>query len=99
MNYRVELHPLAKQELAESYDWYEERLDGLGLRFINAVQGRFDNIANNPQTFSKKKGKYREVTLQDFPYTIIYEVFEKQKIIFVSCVFHTKRNPRLKYKR
>lgn len=99
MNYRVELHPIAQKELIESYDWYEDRLDGLGTRFINAVQDRFNIIANNPQAFSKKKGKYCEVVLLGFPFTIIYEVFEKQEVVFVSYVFHTKRNPGLKYKR
>ena len=30
---------------------------------------------------------------------VVYEVLKKEQIIFVSYIFHTKRNPKLKYKR
>jgi len=99
MIYQIELHPYAQDELAESYQWYEERLEGLGSRFFAAIQKKFDSIMLSPQLYPKKKGNYREVSVKDFPFTIIYEVLEKQKIVFVSYVFHTKRDPRLKYKR
>ena len=99
MNYRIELHPLAQQELEESYQWYEECSTGLGNRFLSAIQTRFDRISAMPQLYAKKKGNYREVLVQGFPFTIIFETLVKQKIVFVSYIFHTKRNPKLKYKR
>ena len=59
MIYRIELHPNAQQELEESYQWYEERLEGLGDRFVAAIQKKFDNIISSPQLYAKQKGNYR----------------------------------------
>ena len=99
MIYHIQLHPLALQEMEESYNWYEERSVGLGNRFLTAIQKRFDRISSMPELYAKKKGNYREVLVQGFPFTIIYEILEKQKVVFVSYIFHAKRNPELKYKR
>ncbi len=99
MSYHITLHPLALQEMEESYQWYEERLAGLGNQFIVALQKRIDKIAEMPDLHPKKKGAFREVTIKGFPFTIIYEIFEKQKVVLISYVFHTKRDPKLKYKK
>ena len=32
------LHPEAREEMGESFYFYEVRLDGLGLRFLSAVE-------------------------------------------------------------
>jgi len=97
--YQIEIHTFAQQELQQSYDWYEERVEGLGKRFLAAIQHKFDDIAISPTLHAKKKGNYRETIVKDFPFTIIYEVLERQKVVFVSYIFHNKRNPLLKYKR
>lgn len=99
MNYQVELHPEALLELKESYQWYEERSEGLGLRFMGLVNKRINEIANDPEIYAKKEGSYREALIDVFPYMIIYELFKKEGIVFISDIFHTKRNPRQKYKR
>ena len=99
MSYNIELHPLAVQELRESYQWYEEQRAGLGARFIASFNKRLKEIKKQPERYVKKKGNYREALIEVFPYLIIYEVLKEDQIIFISYIFHTKRNPRLKYKR
>lgn len=99
MNARIELHPEAIEELEESYQWYENRLEGLGNRFIASINKRLNEIAEHPERYAKKKRNYREVMIEGFPYMVIYEVLQKEQIVFVSYIFHTKRNPALKYKR
>jgi hypothetical protein len=71
----------------------------LGSRFIACVNKRLNEIAEQPDKFAKKKENFREVTTDVFPYVIIYEILLKKRIVFVSYIFHTKRNPTLKYKR
>jgi len=95
----VELHPEAISELEESYQWYEKRLEGLGIRFIASVNKRLNEIAEHPERYAKKKRNYREVMIEGFPYMVIYEMFQKEQIVFVSYIFHTKKNPASKYKR
>src|SRR5690348_15967387 len=99
MSYQIELHPEAIQELTESYKWYEECSEGLGMRFMASVNKRLLEIAEQPERYPKKKGKYHETGIEVFPYVIIYEVLKKNQIVFVSYIFHAKRNPKLKYKR
>jgi plasmid stabilization system protein ParE len=99
MSYQVQLHPLAVQEIEESYQWYEERSPGLGGRFIEAIQEKFESISSSPLSCARKKGNYRDAIISSFPFIVIYEVIERRKIVFVSYVFHSKRNPKLKYKR
>lgn len=66
---------------------------------MESVNKRLNEIAQHPDRFAKRKGNYREVVIAVFPYVIIYEILEKGQIVFVSYIFHVKRNPRLKYKR
>lgn len=99
MNYSVELHLEAVQELQDAYSWYEERSEGLGRRFISMVNRCLGEIASNPERYPLKKGKFREALVDVFPYVIIYEILKKERVVFVSYIFHSKRNPLMKYKR
>lgn len=99
MIFQIKLHPKAIEELTESFQWYEERSEGLGSRFIASVNKRMDELALQPDKFAKTKGNFREVATDVFPYIIIYEILLKKRIVLVSYIFHTKRNPTLKYKR
>ena len=99
MKCRIELHSGAQKELAEAFHWYEERSSGLGLRFIEAVNKRLVELSHYPERYAKRKSEFREVSTNIFPYVLIYEFLSKEKIVFVSYVFHSKRNPKLKYRR
>ena len=91
MTYRIELHPAILEELIKARQWYEDRSEGLGNRFIAAVEQRLEQIKRNPEQYAKKKRKYREVSIPIFPYKIIYEVLKKEKIVFISYIIHSKR--------
>jgi hypothetical protein len=76
----------------ETFTWF-------GERFIKAVNERLTEIAGYPDRYAKRKAEFREVVTKIFPYIIIYEFLEKDRIVFVSYIFHSKRNPKLKYRR
>ena len=63
MNAPIELHPELIPELKESYQWYEERSEGLGNRFILALNKRLNEIEEYPERYAKKKKNYREVMI------------------------------------
>lgn len=96
---RIELHPAAQRELTEAFLWYEKRSPDLGARFINAVDERVSKLSNYPEMYAKRKAGFREAPINIFPYILIYEFLPKENIVFISYVFHTKRNPKLKYRR
>ena len=89
----------AEKEIEESFDWYEERSPGLGARFINTIDSSLNSIARSPEAFSKKKANNREFVVKKFPYIIVYRFLKKENAIYVLHVFHTSRNPKIKYKR
>ena len=99
MKCRIELHKAAQKELHETFQWYEERSTGLGIRFIEAVNERLNELSKYPERHAKRMAEFREVATNIFPYIIIYEFLPTEKVVFVSYVFHTKRNPKLKYRR
>ncbi len=88
----------AQKEISVSWQWYEDRQQGLGDRFFNAVLDRIRAIEQNPERYPTRYKSYKETTLEDFPFLIIYRVNKKRNIIRIVSVFHTSKNPKRKYK-
>lgn len=99
MSYAVILSSAAEEEVEDSFNWYEDRVGGLGIRFIEHIEKSINRIVLNPESYAVKKGKYREIPVEKFPYLIVYEVLKKQKTVNILHVFNTRRNPKLKYKK
>ena len=38
MSFTYRFHPDTEKDYSEAYEWYEEKLSGLGERFIKAVR-------------------------------------------------------------
>ena len=84
--------------MQDSYEWYENRIEGLGNRFVGIIDKTIEFILLNPEGYPEKSPPYREIVLNRFPYVLIYEFDKVKHIIYILHVFHTKRNPKLKYK-
>jgi plasmid stabilization system protein ParE len=97
MQYKIVLSTLAKNEIQKSYDWYEEQTLGLGNYFIETVDGAIKSILLNPEAYPKRNRYHREMVVYRFPFLIVYQI-KKDNIINILHVFHTSRNPKLKYK-
>lgn len=83
--------------ITEAYHWYEDRQAGLGEAFLKELELFYSKLITNPLAFHRIHKNFRQVALKRFPYVVVYEVFKKEIVVF--AVFHTKRNPRLKFKR
>ena len=90
---------MALKELEEASDWYEERAVGLGVLFVEIIYKAFDLIALTPGAYPQKKSNYREFTVNKFPYLVVYELADKEGAIYILHIFHTSRNPKLKYRK
>jgi len=89
--YNLIIKEEAKNEIIETYQWYESKQIDLGERFINVLDDYFFRIKITPQTFPKKLNDMRQVTIKEFPYIVIFEV-EKEDVN-VYAVFNTNQNP------
>ena len=84
-------HPEAQAEMRESIDFYEVRLEGLGLRFLAAVEETTKRIVAYPEAGAPLAGEFRKRIVQGFPFNMIYHVWEDY--IYVVAVAHHHRRP------
>lgn len=96
--YQVIFHPEASIDFIESKVWYELQQEGLGERFSDAVRSTLDLIQNKPELFQKTKNNFREAVTPVFPFTLVYQVKKRKKLIIIAAIYHGKRNPKGKYR-
>jgi len=96
--YSAILSSRAQKEIEISWEWYEERLHGLGDRFVRDVIARIRDIEKNPDRYPTRFKSYKEVSIDTFPFLIIYRISTKKKSIRIVSIFHTSQSPRHKYK-
>ncbi len=91
MVYRLELREKARLGVIQGYQWYDEKSEGLGARFVSQAEEVIEYIGKNPLHFQVRYKDYREAFLRDFPYVVIYQV--KGKRVIVSSVYPARANP------
>jgi len=99
MQFDFSLSGTAEKEIRKSFDWYEEQSNGLGFRFVNAIDDAVNSILKNPEAYQHRKGNTREFVVDKFPYIIVYRFMKNDNTIYILHIFHTSRNPKSKYKR
>jgi hypothetical protein len=99
MAFPYKIHQEAHEEYIQAYEWYEIKQNGLGDKFMHAVEKRLQQISEHPEYYGILPGKFRQVKIEGFPFIIAYEFFKKRKLIHIASIYHVKRNPRKKYRR
>lgn len=94
MAYKLELFKAAEDDLEDALDYYLEETFSTAQKFFDAYLEILDRIANNPFQFPKAKGKIRKARFsKPFPYNAYF--FIDDEIIFITAIFHDKRNPKI----
>jgi plasmid stabilization system protein ParE len=96
MSYKVEFLPRARRELLAAWDWYDDKWSGLGDRFLREVERKVQQIEKTPERYPERKKGFRETPIKVFPYLIVYRIQKRKKIVAISPIFHTRRNPKKK---
>lgn len=84
-------HPEARAEVSQSVEFYEARLNGLGLRFLSAVEQTAERISASPEAGPSLEGGFRKRIVSGFPYSVIYRVWEDY--VYLVAVAHQHRRP------
>jgi plasmid stabilization system protein ParE len=92
MTQKVIFRQRALLAIADAVDWYNSQGEGLGERFVEAVEQAAAKIESNPYQYQKITGEFRRVALQVFPYNLVYRIIESE-IIVLTCV-HNRRDLR-----
>ena len=93
--YKVLILPVAKQDIKEAADWYNSRQVGLGKRFTNQVREKVNLIKQNPYSSTNRYEKIRTAVLDVFPFMIHYLIDASDKLVIITAILHTSRNPDL----
>jgi len=99
MNYSYLLRRQASKEFTDAFVWYESEQEGLGELFLDAVRRKLEKICNNPYHYKNSYSAFHEALTEKFPFLIVYFIDEKSKIIVVTAIFHTSRNPKGKFRK
>ena len=91
--YKIIILPLARKDIRNSADWYEQQKKGLGKRFTAHVRKIVSLIQQNPASFNIKFDDVRIAVLSIFPYLILYRIDESNQSIEIYAVYHTSQNP------
>ena len=92
MSRDIVVRSVAESELAEAFDWYEDRLAGLGADFLLSVDAALHTIARNPEQYPVVHKTIRRALTRRFPYEIFF-VVEEERVV-VLAIFHAKRDPK-----
>lgn len=91
MSRNVVFRPEARAEMAEAFDWYEERRGGLGHDFAARVDDAIGLIVQTPEAFQRVHGDVRRALVRRFPHGVFYLI--EEDAIVVLAVFHARRDP------
>ena len=82
-------HPDVASEIKDSYNWYQEKLIGLGEDFINELELAYQTIVEFPKTWPKFQKGFRRYLLPRFPFSVIYRQENNQ--IYIVAIMHNSR--------
>jgi len=88
---RVEFNPKARQEVADSFDWYDSRELGLGNEFLGALDDCIRLIRLHPEMSPIAFKNYRKTLLTRFPFAVFYRV--SSSLLTIYAVFHCSKSP------
>jgi hypothetical protein len=90
----IKLLKRAELELADACEWYEKQQKGLSLGFRAEIKDSLNVLNLNPVLYAKRYNTdLRFLPVNKFPYVIVYWCDESLNTIFITSIFHTKRNP------
>jgi len=83
---------LAQQEVDEAVVWFDERVDGKGLEFLDELDRVVRLVKTYPSASSEIEPEIRRRPFARFPYSLIYGI--DTETIVVIAVAHFHRAPR-----
>lgn len=92
MSRRLTVRPEAEAEMADAFDWYEDRVPGLGSDFLLCLDAVLRAIVRSPQQYPRVHKTVRRALTRRFPYEVFF--IEDDERVVVLSVFHAKRNPK-----
>ena len=85
MTWRVTFEAAAQAEIAETFDWYEQKSYGLGGDFLRVIAAAAEQLARDPEVFPASRGRFRRILLRRFPYALHFELLGDRSVSVLAC--------------
>lgn len=97
MSWLVVARPQAEIDISEAADWYDAQRAGLGDEFAAEIVQVFEELEKNPlmncRQHPTKNIRWRYP--KRFPYRVVYEVIESERLVIIAAVIHAVRHDRV----
>ena len=92
MTWQVVFEAPAQAEIAQAFEWYEQRSYGLGGDFLRVIGAAEEQLSRNPEAFPPTRGRFRRILLRRFPDALHFELQTGQRVSVLACLHH-RRSP------
>jgi len=84
----------AETDMLHVVNWYETILSKLAQEFHEEVSHKIENIvAKFPKIAPTIYKSARKMSLNRFPYNLVYTIDDEKKEVRILAIVHDKRNP------
>ncbi|MDP2385908.1 MAG: type II toxin-antitoxin system RelE/ParE family toxin [Bacteroidota bacterium] len=87
MGYKIRIQPKVYFDVENAYLYYSISSLGVAEKFYKEFNSALDIIKSNP-FFQIRYKSYRSLKLNNFPYSIYYEVDESEKMVTCYALVH-----------
>ncbi|UII28055.1 type II toxin-antitoxin system RelE/ParE family toxin [Fulvivirga maritima] len=92
MSYQLIIEPGAETDIKRLREWYEDKQEGLGDRFLKMLDFKLTKVLMNPYQYQVRyKSIVRMAFIKVFPVAIHYEI--ESNNIYVLAVLGTQQSP------
>lgn len=92
MKYHLIIKSAAELDITGSVKWYDEKQQGLGLRFLNDLDQKLQKVKANPLHYQVRYKTIRMAFLDTFEDAIHYIV--EENMVYVLAVLATRDDPK-----
>lgn len=97
MKWRVVPRPEVEDDILEAANWYNQQRSGLGDEFVEEIIALLDALTTDPlfQSRAHPTKNIRWRYPKRFPYRVVYEVIEDERLVIIAAVIHAARHDRI----
>jgi plasmid stabilization system protein ParE len=90
-DYKILFSANAEADLDQIELYYKNINPKIAAKFIASLQNQLFSINTFPFGFPVKYKEVRAKLIKGFPYVILYDFDEQQKIIYINRIYHSRQ--------